>query len=191
MTTAEILKELQESMRTLLTQNKEMSQKIEKLETENQVMKRKSEDTDLRIRGNVEKLEKLNTDAQDLIEEMLVTRTAYEYETDGYTQFEEVEWFFMNDNFGKLSKDKVTVDFKAEVKTETFENVPERVEGQGSSREERIDEFFGWEGDHSAKLQRAYKDSWNITRWCGISMCQQKFLDGTGVIIEPTNSVWH
>ena len=87
-----------------------MSQKIEKLETDNQFMKRKSEDTDLRIRGNVEKLEKLNTDAQDLIEEMLATRTALE--TDGYMQFEGVEWFLMDDNFGKLSKDKVTVNFK-------------------------------------------------------------------------------
>ena len=82
MTTAEILKELQESMRTLLSQNQEMSQKIEKLETENQVMKRKSEDTDLRIKGNLEKLEKLNADAQELIEELLATRNALEI--DGY-----------------------------------------------------------------------------------------------------------
>lgn len=160
MTTAEILKELQESMRTLLSQNQEMSQKIEKLETENQVMKRKSEDTDLRIKGNLEKLEKLNADAQELIEEMLATRNALEI--DGYKRFEEVEWFFMEENFGKLSRDKVTVDVKAEVKTEPEEVVHER--GEGPSREERVDEFFGWEGDHSAKSLRRFLEHYKVVR---------------------------
>lgn len=161
MSTAEILKDLQESMKTLLNQNEAMSRKIEKLETENQVMKRKSEDTELRIKGNVEKLEKLNHDAQDLIEEMLATRKALE--TDGYTQFNEVEWFFMEENFGKLSRDKVTVDIKAEVKTEPeSEVVHER--GVGSSREERMDEFFGWEGDHTAKSLRRFIEHYKVVR---------------------------
>lgn len=108
-----------------------MDRKIAKLEIENQAMKRKSEDTNLRIKGNVQKLEKLNMDTKDLIEEMLTTKTALE--ADEYAKLEQVDWFFKDDNFRKLSKNKTTViDINARTKTEPSENLKAKGTGRVS-----------------------------------------------------------
>jgi len=169
--TKEQLAEIQNSLKLLLDQNTMMAGKIEALEKENQAMKNAANETRVRIEENLSKWKDLNGNAEELFKDM--TGVLEKLYNDG------VDDNFILDGVVKLSeftqleavinpKCSDQEDTKAPaIKQEVAEEDPPEAEGgpfDSVGREEKIDMFFGRDGDYTALSMRRFIERYKVVK---------------------------
>ena len=162
-----IVKELQESMKTLMAQNAEMNIKLKSLEDENNEMKKQVEDSKTRVAARVKDLTELNTVIQESIEK--VVETVMNLETDGWTDYCDIDWFFKDDTFKNLIRmttgmegtPEIVPNVKMELEPQSLVEV---VRFDCIGREERMDVVFGQDGDFTAKSLRRFIEKFRVVK---------------------------
>ena len=158
------LKDLQESMKTLLQQNKEMNNKITQLQEENQTIKDTRTAAEMRVKENVKNLGEANKAVQQLVKDILKLKE--DLNKDGWDRYEDVDWFFKDSDYRMLlvgtaiesdQLESIPVQEKTsdESSGELFENI---------GREEKLDLVFGLDGDLSAKSLRRFIEKFKVVK---------------------------
>jgi hypothetical protein len=164
MATKEQMEEVQKSLQMLLQQNEKMSDKIKALETENRAIKKGADDTKTRIDQNLAKWKDLNNQAEGLFTEM--TEVLVRLDEDA------VNSSFIQERTVKLSdftqlvavfdtEDTTAHSVKQEVKEET---PPVGGPFDSVGREEKIDMFFGRDGDYTALSMRRFIERYKVVK---------------------------
>jgi len=159
---------VQESLKKLLAQNEKMADKIKALEEENQAIKGAANEANTRIETNLAKWKELNENAAELFKDM--TDVLVKLDNDGvngsYIQERTVK---LND-FNSVSAVFHSIGNAEDAKTPTIKQ--ELVEEPTSDdkpfdsvgREEKIEMFFGRDGDYTALSMRRFLERYKVVK---------------------------
>ena len=166
MATEQQLKEIQDSLKLLLAQNQEMSTKITELEKENKEIKKNAGDVQTRIDENKAKWVEMDKAAGELFKEMVAVQVDLMNDKVG-------ENFFLENTTMMASYAKLTSSFDTtetdrascvRIKQEPEDNETPGIPFDSVGKEERIDIFFGQDGDYSAVSMRRFIERFKVVK---------------------------
>ena len=164
MATEQVLKEVQESLRTLLEQNKRMNEQIENLQVENEKLKTSRTELEERVRTNVQSMTEANAAAMKVVDDMITINQ--HLNNDDWMSYDEVAWFFNEARFKDFVSHLTGLSIKqtASSTDELHEDLHPEEKFDNSGREERLDIVFGNDGDLTAKSLRRFIEKYRVVK---------------------------
>jgi len=158
------LKEVQESLKALLEQNKVMNDKIENLQAENEKLKTSRSDIEERVKKNIQSMNEANAAAITAVDEMIAIQE--KLNLDGWMKYDEVAWFFSEDRCKQFMSQITGLPIKSTLTSseESSVSFPPDSPFENTGREERLDIVFGNDGDHTAKSLRRFIEKYRVVK---------------------------